>query len=298
MSQGQEGQGGVQFPRAFGEAAPAQDASVSSFDALPPLSQLFSFSGRIGRAAFALAQLFYLVVLLAAVFTFEGFFSYGLQEILTIGTPLLHAYANQGLVDTLDQIGGQDTLRYGAMIILVPVWYLIGLSATVRRLHDLDYSGWTIVGLGILGAIPYIGLIAVIPQLCIYLVPGTDGNNNYGAPPESAHVMARLRQLPRHIWRGETSLPNMLFVYVFFVNFILLDKAGASLTAGLGLSTINLLFIAALIILNCILAISVWRCAAISTMSTPWRVAGRLVAVVLAARVAITLAGFVMARMA
>lgn len=295
MSQVQDGQGGVQFPGGFGESAPAHDADASSFDALPPFPQLFSFSGRMGRATFALAQLFNIVVLLAGIFTFERLFVHGVQEILTIGTPLLHAVANRNLVSAFDQIGGQDSLRLGMLIVLVPAWYLLGLSATVRRLHDLDTSGSALILLAIGSAVPYIGWVVGLAQLGFYVAPGTAGNNNYGPPPERAYVVARLRQLPRHIWRGETSLPNMIFVYAFFFNFILLDKAGATLTAGLGLSTLNLLFIAALIILNGILAVSVWRCATISTMSAGWRFFGKLIAVILVVRVAITLAGFVTA---
>jgi uncharacterized membrane protein YhaH (DUF805 family) len=298
MSQVHEGQGGIQFPGAFEETPAAQNAAASSFDVLPSFPQIFSFRGRIGRATFALIQLFSLVIAMAAIFAFEDLFTYGLQEILTIGTPLLHAHANRDVVGTVDQIGGQDPLRYGMLIILVPAWYLLGLSSSVRRLHDLDYSGWVLIPLNVAGAIPYIGGIAGLLQLAFFFARGTEGNNSYGRPPERAYLVARLRQLPRHIWRGETSLPNMVFVYVFFFNFILLDKVGATLTAGLGLSTINLLFVAALIILNCILTISVWRCSTNSSDNAPWHFFGRLVAVILAVRVAITLAGFVMADVA
>jgi uncharacterized membrane protein YhaH (DUF805 family) len=294
MSQVQDDSGGFQFRGTFEENA-AQEQVASSFDALPPFPKLFSFSGRMGRAAFGVNHLFFVVTLVAGVLTLEGFFAHGLQEIITIGTPLLRAYTDRDLVSTFDQIGGEEPLRFGMLLLIIPAWYLVALSANVRRLHDLDYSGWTLVGLGIAGAIPVIGVIVSLLSLGLFFAPGSDGHNTYGPPPKSAHVMARVRQLPRHVWRGETSLLNMLLVYVFFFNFILLDKIGATLMAKLELTTVNLLFIAALIILNCILVISVWRCAAISTSSMLGRLVGQFVAVFLVTRVVITLAGFAMA---
>ncbi len=47
------------------------------------------------------------------------------------------------------------------------------LGLFVRRLHDIDFSGWWIL----LGVIPLIGGIALIVLACI---PGTEGENKYG----------------------------------------------------------------------------------------------------------------------
>ena len=50
---------------------------------------------------------------------------------------------------------------------------LPSLGLSVRRLHDINFSGWWVL----LGLIPVVGVIALIVFACI---PGTDGENRYG----------------------------------------------------------------------------------------------------------------------
>jgi uncharacterized membrane protein YhaH (DUF805 family) len=52
--------------------------------------------------------------------------------------------------------------------------FLPGLSVSVRRLHDLDRSGWWIL----LDLIPLVGGIILIIWFCM---KGTDGPNRFGA---------------------------------------------------------------------------------------------------------------------
>lgn len=54
--------------------------------------------------------------------------------------------------------------------------FLPTLSVSVRRLHDLDKSGWWVLVL----IIPIIGTIVFIVWAC---KKGTDGNNQYGPDP-------------------------------------------------------------------------------------------------------------------
>ncbi|MBQ3442651.1 MAG: DUF805 domain-containing protein [Selenomonadaceae bacterium] len=67
-------------------------------------------------------------------------------------------------------------------LIVVPtgIWSFIagvgGVMLGIRRLHDLNKSGWFML----LGLIP---LINVIFALYIWLMPGTVGHNRYGADP-------------------------------------------------------------------------------------------------------------------
>jgi uncharacterized membrane protein YhaH (DUF805 family) len=56
---------------------------------------------------------------------------------------------------------------------------LPGLAVTVRRLHDLDKSGWFIL----LGLIPLVGAIILIVWFC---QKGTDGPNRFGPHPIAA----------------------------------------------------------------------------------------------------------------
>ncbi len=50
---------------------------------------------------------------------------------------------------------------------------LPSLGLSVRRLHDINFSGWWIL----VGFIPFLGIIALIVFACI---PGTEGENKYG----------------------------------------------------------------------------------------------------------------------
>lgn len=59
-----------------------------------------------------------------------------------------------------------------SIIISIAIFFpSLGLS--VRRLHDINFSGWWVL----IGFIPLIGVIALIVFACI---PGTEGENKYG----------------------------------------------------------------------------------------------------------------------
>jgi uncharacterized membrane protein YhaH (DUF805 family) len=89
------------------------------------------------------------------------------------------------LIDTL--LGTFNILRgvgllsgiYG-LAVLIPT-----LAVTVRRLHDIDRTGWWIL----IGLIPLIGTIVL---LVFYLTPGTPGSNRYGPDPKQATGEARV----------------------------------------------------------------------------------------------------------
>jgi uncharacterized membrane protein YhaH (DUF805 family) len=59
------------------------------------------------------------------------------------------------------------------------VFLLPGLSASVRRLHDGDRSGWWLL----LSLIPLVGFIIL---LVWFVSPGTDGPNRFGRNPLAA----------------------------------------------------------------------------------------------------------------
>jgi uncharacterized membrane protein YhaH (DUF805 family) len=269
-----------------------QGAVEALFDILPPISEIFTFKGRINRTAFLLTQIFLILTLAAGLATFEGILSHGLQELLTISTPLVHRHAHPAIVGFFDRIGGDDPLRVVILGACVLAWYFLAFATTVRRFHDFGSSAGGAIVLNLVGLIPYIGaLLQILP----FALPGDPAPNEYGNPPEPVRFLTRIRLLPRHLWRGEVSLSNMLLVYVFFFDFVLLDKAGSTLMAGLDLSTINLLFVAALILLNYILMTGLWRSARVSTTSAVWRLIGRLVAIFMAARIVVTLVSLLIA---
>jgi uncharacterized membrane protein YhaH (DUF805 family) len=79
------------------------------------------------------------------------------------------------LFGTLDSYVGVGLLSgiYG-LAILIP-----SLAVSVRRLHDIDRSGWWIL----IALVPLIGTIVL---LVFALLEGTPGNNRYGPNPKEA----------------------------------------------------------------------------------------------------------------
>jgi len=75
------------------------------------------------------------------------------------------------------------------MLVVTPVlilWFLLslalivpGIAVTIRRLHDTDRSGWTLL----LALIPLIGPIVL---LVFYCTQGTPGPNRFGPDPKAS----------------------------------------------------------------------------------------------------------------
>ncbi|CAH2603070.1 putative inner membrane protein [Rhodovastum atsumiense] len=79
-----------------------------------------------------------------------------------------------GILDmVLDSVIGTGDLLLplGTIALLVP-----SITVAVRRLHDLDRSGWWVL----LGLIPVIGEIILIVW---FATPGSPGPNRYGGDP-------------------------------------------------------------------------------------------------------------------
>jgi uncharacterized membrane protein YhaH (DUF805 family) len=68
-------------------------------------------------------------------------------------------------------LGAQILSSILALALIIP-----SLAVTVRRLHDLDKSGWFIL----IGLIPLIGTIILIVWFC---TAGTPGPNRFGEDP-------------------------------------------------------------------------------------------------------------------
>jgi uncharacterized membrane protein YhaH (DUF805 family) len=79
------------------------------------------------------------------------------------------------LLGTLDSGMGAGLLSgIYSLAVLIPT-----LAVTVRRLHDIDRSGWWIL-------IALVPLIGVIVLLVFALLEGTPGDNQYGPNPKGA----------------------------------------------------------------------------------------------------------------
>jgi uncharacterized membrane protein YhaH (DUF805 family) len=71
--------------------------------------------------------------------------------------------------ETLGMIGF-GIVALGALGFILP-----SLAAGVRRLHDVDKSGWFLL----IGLIPIVGLVL----LYFFVIPGTPGDNRFGPAP-------------------------------------------------------------------------------------------------------------------
>jgi uncharacterized membrane protein YhaH (DUF805 family) len=82
-----------------------------------------------------------------------------------------------GLID-LALFGAEGSSPINSLVGLA--LFLPGLAVSVRRLHDLDRSGWWIL----LGLIPLVGIIILIVWYC---QRGTVGVNRFGPDPLGGH---------------------------------------------------------------------------------------------------------------
>ena len=144
-------------------AAPESDLVVAGSDAYGDV-RIFSFSGRIGR-------LRYLA------------YTMGLMLLLSSGAGIL--------AGALAPMTNQHSAFIAAIAsIVMVVLYVVASVATftfaVRRLNDMDLSGW----LSLLFFVPFANLIITI---ALWAVPGTRGENRFGLqPPPNSGIVTLL----------------------------------------------------------------------------------------------------------
>ena len=124
---------------------------------LMPLRRYADFSGRSRRKEYWMFFLFNMLVALFVWGLLAVTFFAGLSEteMTVIMTPVFVVY---GLL---------------VLALIIP-----GIAVTVRRLHDIDRSGWSIL----LGLIPIVGAILLI---VFYCTEGTPGPNRFGDDPKA-----------------------------------------------------------------------------------------------------------------
>ncbi|GKX28057.1 aminopeptidase [Vallitalea longa] len=73
--------------------------------------------------------------------------------------------------------------------ILIIIYFLVliicfisGISLTIRRLHDLNLSGWFVL-IELLSLIPFVKIIPAIFGLYLLFAPGKNDGNYYGDDP-------------------------------------------------------------------------------------------------------------------
>ncbi|HEY5713704.1 MAG TPA: DUF805 domain-containing protein [Allosphingosinicella sp.] len=126
-----------------------------------PLKRYAQFTGRSRRKEFWFFWLFYV----AGMFVFSL-----LDSALGLGGQT-SGYA-EGASVGFSTSGGVLTFIF-LVALFVPM-----LAVTVRRLHDIDKSGWMIL----IGLIPLFGWFYL---LYLYVQPGTSGPNSHGPDPKA-----------------------------------------------------------------------------------------------------------------
>jgi uncharacterized membrane protein YhaH (DUF805 family) len=114
------------------------------------LSKFFTFAGRAPRSEYWYFYLFFVLAIVVAV--------------------LIGGVTSAALSDESGEYGGLVTMA--AVLIL----FFPQLSVTVRRLHDLDRSGWW----WWLSFVPLVGGLVLLVWFCL---KGTEGNNRSGPNP-------------------------------------------------------------------------------------------------------------------
>lgn len=102
-----------------------------------------------------------------------------LLPIIVIG--IIAAIAMPGLM------GGDPEALGGAMfgvlgLLFIPIgiaMFVLAIIFMIRRLHDMDLSGWWTIALILISMIPFVSLLV---YLFLYLKPGTPGPNRFGPP--------------------------------------------------------------------------------------------------------------------
>jgi len=137
---------------------------------LMPLRRYAEFSGRSRRKEYWMFLLF--TALVAAVLV---------ALLLAGGLPAMMAGDPNGLAEDPGPIFWLGAGLLGLFILGI---FIPSIAVAVRRFHDRDMSGWWYLGFIVLGAIPYIGIIASIASFVIMCLPGTPGPNRFGPDPK------------------------------------------------------------------------------------------------------------------
>ncbi|MEL6423418.1 MAG: DUF805 domain-containing protein [Pseudomonadota bacterium] len=153
-----------------GQAAPVSGAQVDGAQVVPDERSMWEFftralteryaqfTGRARRKEYWSFTLFYVIFLLAAGFV-GGVFD-GLTGNVGPRNP-----------------NGSPIIAFVLVGLFYVATFIPGLALTIRRLHDLNFTGWLVL----VGLIPYIGGIVL---LIFMLLPTKAGANDHGPAPK------------------------------------------------------------------------------------------------------------------
>jgi len=126
------------------------------------LKKYASFSGRASRREFWMFFLFMVIACIVCMIID-----------IRLGTTL-----------ELDLGFGPMPTPYGYVLIAYLIITLLpGLALSVRRMHDINKTGWILL-------VQFIPIVGGIWLLVLYCLPGTIGDNQYGPDPYAEAVAA------------------------------------------------------------------------------------------------------------
>lgn len=130
---------------------------------LLPYRRYFEFSGRSRRREYWLFVLFYLLVLMVINALF------GVPVAMRAGLWFSYAMVMNGTGSTIGNVFW--------LFSLIPA-----LAVAVRRLHDIDRSGFWLL----LSFVPFLGWFTLLIFMCL---DGTAGGNRFGADPKARGIV-------------------------------------------------------------------------------------------------------------
>jgi uncharacterized membrane protein YhaH (DUF805 family) len=136
-----------------------------------PFLRYADFTGRSSRMEYWLFSLFNFIIIIFLAAGFAG-----------------SLMANRGLTGMSDSALNFLTI----FIFWMVATFIPGLAVTVRRLHDINLSGWFYL----VSLIPYIGGLILFVMM---LIDGTQGPNTYGPDPKGRGD---------YWWEGEDGPPE------------------------------------------------------------------------------------------
>lgn len=145
--------------------------TYNNFHTLYNDSKIFSLHGRIGRIQFILYPFAFafLVMLISFIFIIS---MVGLGAFLSLESQSLGITA---------MLGG-----YFIVLLLAGLATFVFLMIhTIRRLNDINRSGW-------FSLLMFLPMINVLLILALWLIPGTNGENDYGLPPEPPSALLKV----------------------------------------------------------------------------------------------------------
>ena len=148
------------------------------------LGVLFAFSGRIGRRNFWLVGLLTLLIMVGVFAVTMG----GHAELLT------RAQVDpEAMIELENAIAEVIATQWPLLLGAALLCFWMNMAAAIKRLHDLDRTGWLYLFAVGISIIPLIGAIIYLCWL-IYVgfFPGTKGENHYGEGPRKIFGNVRL----------------------------------------------------------------------------------------------------------